>query len=77
MLEPWSQIQARLNEAEDLRRAAEHEYWAQQVTVSEKPRRWYCCLLTQLGRKMVIAGQGLQARYGETRPLNPAPKPGH
>jgi hypothetical protein len=66
---PWSQIQAQLNEAENVRRTAEREYWTQQATANAKPRRWYCCLLTRLGQKMVAAGQSLQARYGETRPM--------
>ena len=74
---PWSQIQARLNEADDLRNAAERERWAQQVTVRETPRRWYCCLLTRLGQKLVAVGQTLQAHYGETRPMNPRPKLSH
>ena len=74
---PWSQIQARQRDAEELRRTAEREYWAKQVTAGATPRRWYCCLMTRLGQKMVTIGQRLQAHYGETQPINPLPKPGH
>ncbi len=74
---PWSQMQAQLNEAENLRKTAEREYATQHAVADVKPRRWYCCLLTRLGQKLVAAGQSLQARYGETRPLNPLPKPSH
>ncbi len=74
---PWSQIQAQLNEAENVRRATEREYATQQAVANARPRRWYCCLLTRLGRELVSVGQGLQARYGETRPMQTLPKPSH
>jgi hypothetical protein len=74
---PYAQIQAQLNEAENVRRAAERDYATQQAVARATPRRWYCCLLTRFGQKLVTAGQRLQAHYGEAPAMRPLPKLSH